>query len=59
MMFQALAHGVGNIQITECKYGRMVDGLPVEWPTAVEDMALTLQAPVVLNPLASFTIRVV
>jgi hypothetical protein len=59
MMFQALEHGVGNIQITECKYGRMVDGLPVEWPTAVEDMALTLQAPVVLNPLASFTIRVV
>jgi hypothetical protein len=25
----------------------------------VEDMALTLQAPVILNPLASFTIRVV
>lgn len=59
LMFQILAHGVGNIQITECKYGRMVDGLPVEWPTDVEDMALTLQAPVVLNPLASFTIRVV
>lgn len=59
LMFTALAHGVGTIQITECKYGRMVDGLPVEWPTAVEDMALTLQAPVVLNPLASFTIRVV
>lgn len=58
MMFQTLAHGVGNIQITECKYGRMVDGLPVEWPTAVEDMALTLQEPVVLNPLATITIRV-
>jgi hypothetical protein len=59
MMFQALAHGVGNIQITECKYGRMVDGVPQEYPVVVEGMALTLQAPVVLNPLASFTIRVV
>lgn len=59
LMFTALAHGVGTIQITECKYGRMVAGLPEEYPTAVEDMALTLQAPVILNPLASFTIRVV
>jgi hypothetical protein len=59
LMFQSLAHGVGNITITECKYGRMVDGVPQEYPVVVEGMALTLQAPVVLNPLASFTIRVV
>lgn len=58
LMFQALAHGVGNITITECKYGRMVDGVPQEYPVVVEGMALTLQAPVVLNPLASFTVRV-
>lgn len=61
LMFQTLAHGVGNIQITECKYGRrMVDGLPEEYPVEVEEaLALTLQAPVVLNPMASFTVRVV
>lgn len=58
LMFQTIAHGVGNITITECKYGRMVDGVPQEYPIVVEGMALTLQAPVVLNPLASFTVRV-
>ena len=54
LMFIAVGFGTGTIQITELKYGRVVDGTPQEYEASSDVDVLTLQEQV----LAHFTIEV-
>ena len=55
LLFQAVGFGVGDIQITERKYGKVIGEVPTDYNSTADDLALTLQEEVV----AHFTIEVV